>query len=91
MTAAAVPGVVLVPLISFHFHRAARPLPAPFSTQLVEDLEFMRATVEDLEFMRATGESWLGACRRLGWTPAALEWCLHRCGRHDLARKATWA
>ena len=73
-----VPGVVLVPLISFH---RARTLPAPFTSDLVEDLEFLRVT----------GESWLGACRRLGWTPAALERCLHRCGRHDLARKATWA
>ena len=77
-TATAVPGVVWVPLISFH---RARTRPAPFTSDLVEDLEFLRVT----------GESWLGACRRLGWTPAALERCLHRCGRHDLARKATWA
>lgn len=78
-TATAVPDVVLVPLISFR--RPAPSLSAPFSSELVDDLEFMRAT----------GESWLGACRRLRWTPAELERCLHRRGRHDLARKAAWA
>lgn len=72
------PDVVLVPLISFH---RARSRLAPFSSELVDDLEFLRAT----------GESWLGACARVGMPSATLERWLLRHGRHDLARKGAWA
>lgn len=40
--------------------------------------------LEDLAFMAATGESWDGACRRLGVQPKTLERFAMRRGRHDL-------
>lgn len=40
--------------------------------------------VEDCAWMADTGETWLGAARRLGKSPATLERTLERHGRHDL-------